>query len=61
MSLSQVSEDMDSRRDILVLGEFVNKEISTSNSIMDQNCRRVEVRVAGVEVVHPERERQEDL
>ena len=61
MSLNQVSEDMDSCRDISVLGEFVNKEVLTSNSIMDQECRRVKVRIAEVKVMHPEVERQEDL
>ena len=41
--------------------ELVNKEILTSNSIMDQKCRRVKVRIAEVEVMCPEVERQEDL
>ena len=61
MSLNQVSEDMDSCRDISVLGEFVNKEVLTSNSIMDQECRRVKVRIAEVEVMHLEVEMQEYL
>ena len=61
MSLNQVSEDMDSRRDVLALREFVNKEVSTSNLIMDRKCRRAKVRIVEVEVVRPEVERQEDL
>ena len=61
MSLNQVSEDMDSRRDISALGEFVNKEVSTSNSITDRKCKGATVRIAGIEVMHPEVERQEDL
>ena len=43
-----------------VLEELVNEEISTSNSIMDQKCRR-KARIAGVKVMLPEVERQEDL
>ena len=61
MSLNQVSEGTDSRRDVSVLGELVNSEVSTSNSIMDQKCKGAMVRIAGIEVVHPEVERQEDL
>ena len=40
---------------------IVNKEVSMSNSITDQKCRRAKVRVAGVEVVRLEVERQGDL
>ena len=61
MSLNQVSENTDSRRDVSALGEFVNKEVSTSNSIMDQKCKGAKVRIAEVEVVHLEVERQKDL
>ena len=61
MSLNQVSEDTDSRRDVSALEEFVNKEVLMSNSIMDRKCRRAKVRIAGVEVVRLEVERQEDL
>ena len=52
---------MDSHRDVSALGGFVNKEVSTSNSIMDQKCKGAKVRIAEVEVVHLEVERQEDL
>ena len=52
---------MDSRRDISALGEFVNKEVSMSNSIMDRKCKGVKVRIADIKVVHPEVERQKDL
>ena len=61
MSLNQVSENTDSWRDVSALGELVNKEVSTSNLIMDRKCKGVKVRIAGIEVVHPEVERQEDL
>ena len=61
MSLNQVSENTDSCRDVSALGEFVNKEVSTSNLIMDQKCKGVKVRIAKVEVVRPEVERQKDL
>ena len=52
---------MDSRRDISALGEFVNKEVSMSNSIMDRKCKGVKVRIAEVEVMRLEVERQKDL
>ena len=61
MSLNQVSEGTDSRRDVLALGELVNREVLMSNSIMDRKCKGAMVRIAGVEVMHPEVERQEDL
>ena len=61
MSLNQVREDTDSRRDISALGEFVNKGVLTSNLIMDRKCKGAMVRIAGVEVVRPEVERQGDL
>ena len=61
MSLNQVSEDTDSRRDVSALGEFMNKDVSMSNSIMDRKCKGAKVRIAGIEVVHPEVGRQEDL
>ena len=44
------------------MGEFVNNKFLTSNLIMDQNAEeRCLVRIAGVEVVRPEVERQKDL
>ena len=52
---------MDSRRDVSALGESMNKEVLTSNTIMDRKCKGVKVRIAEVEVVCPEVERQEDL
>ena len=52
---------MNNRRDVLALGEFVNKGVSTSNSIMDQKCKGAKVKIAEVEVMRPEVERQEDL
>ena len=61
MSFNQASEDTDSHRDILALGKFVNKGVSTSNSIMDQKCKGAKVRIAEVKVVHPEVEGQGDL
>ena len=61
MSLNQVSEDTDSRRDISALGELMNREVSTSNLIIDQKCKGAMVRIADVEVMLPEVERQEDL
>ena len=61
MSPNQVSEDVDSRRDVSALREFVNKRFSTSNSITDRKCKGMKVRIAEVEVVCPEVERQEDL
>ena len=61
MSLNQVREDTDSRRDISALGEFVNKGVLTSNLIMDRKCKGAKERIAEVEVVCPEVERQEDL
>ena len=61
MSLNQVSEDTDSHRDVSALGELMNREVSMSNSIMDQKCKGAMVRIAGIEVMHPEVERQEDL
>ena len=45
----------------MALGELVNREVSMSNLIMDQKCKGATVRIAGVKVVHPEVERQEDL
>ena len=61
MSPNQVSEDVDSCRDVLALGEFVNKRFLTSNLITDQKCKGMKVRIAEVEVAHPEVEGQEDL
>ena len=61
MSLNQVSEGTDSHRDVSVLGELVNSEVSMSNSIMDRKYKGAMVRIAGVEVMHLEVERQEDL
>ena len=61
MSLNQVSEDTDSHGDVLALGELVNKEVLTSNSIIDRKCKGAKVRIADVKVMHPEVERQEDL
>ena len=61
MSLSQVSEDTDSRGDVSALGELMNKEVSTSNSIMVRKCKGAKVRIADVEVMRLEVERQEDL
>ena len=39
----------------------MNKEVSMSNAIMDQICKGAKERIADVEVVHPDVERQEDL
>ena len=61
MSLNQVSENTDSHRAISALGEFMNKEVSMSNSIMDWKCKGAKVRIAEVEVVCLEVERQKDL
>ena len=58
MSLNQVGENMDSRRAVSALGEFVNKEVSMSNLIMDQKCKGVKVRITEVKVMRPEVERQ---
>ena len=49
---------MDSRRAVSALGEFVNKEVAMSNSIMDRKCKGVKVRIAEVKVMRPEVERQ---
>ena len=60
-SCNQVNEDTDSRRDVLALGELVNREVSMSNSITDRKCKGAMVRIANVKVMHLEVERQEDL
>ena len=56
-----MSEGTDNCRNVSALGELVNREVSMSNSIMDRKCKGAMVRIAGVEVVCLEVERQEDL